>query len=124
MNVITAPSVVAATTTSLVRVRVGNGGGVSNGDGNDGQEDSSSTSVGNDYSKSVTNLFVKEEEGLLGSCHNYACTVWFEKDCNAQGGCYWYQHLKVHSGRGLCSSCSGVWCGGHRATVCSFCSTL
>merc|ERR1712238_99640 len=108
-------------------------GGVSNGDA--GQEELSSTSVGDNYIKSVTNSFVEEEveEGgglLKGGCRSAPCVEHKgnEKACKGQGGCYWYSHLGQHIGHkhigtkgGLCSTCAGVNCGTHRAPACNSC---
>ena len=70
---------IATTTTAaanLVR------GGVRNGDA--GQEDFSSTSIGDNYVKSVTNSFAEKEEE--GDCIDNSN----EKACREQKGCYWY----------------------------------
>ena len=114
--IINGPSVIAATTTSLVRGGVSNGNG--NGDGDGGQEDFSSSSVGDNYIKSNTNTFVEEEEGgLLGDiskCGNGPCTTHSDaKACNGHGGCYWFPHVGFYSRVGKCSSCAGVDCGAH-----------
>mmetsp|Transcript_2067 Transcript_2067/g.2367 ORF Transcript_2067/g.2367 Transcript_2067/m.2367 type:complete len:190 (+) Transcript_2067:2-571(+) len=111
--VINAP---VAATTSLVRDGDGNGNG--------GQEDFFSTSVGNGYIESETNSFVEEKEGGLGvDCNNGACVLHRgdEKACNGEErrGCYWYPRLSF--GIGYCASCSGVNCGVHRAPECSDC---
>ena len=104
------------TTPNLVREGVSNGGA--------GQEDFSSTSVGDNYVKSVTNSFAENEDeggGLLRDClsgpcnkqrNEKACRIWDKK------GCKWYPH----HGSGMCSSCSGVSCGEHRAVECSWCN--
>jgi len=57
-------------------------GGVRNGDA--GQEDFSSTSIGDNYVKSVTNSFAEKEEE--GDCIDNSN----EKACREQKGCYWY----------------------------------
>jgi len=131
-----------AATSSLVRIGAGAGAGAGAGvrggsittsvsvinDNTDidvratsrGQEDLSSTSVGDNSIESNTNLFVEEEGGLLENCdlglcyhHNYS----FEA-CNGEKGCYFYPLLNG----GTCSSCSGVNCGGgHRAPRCLEC---
>merc|ERR1712238_11396 len=132
------PSLVAATTTSLVRGGVRNG----NGNGDAGQEDLSSTSVGDNSIESNTNSFVEEEEegGLLGDdCRKSSCLSHSgdAHGCQVQEGCYWYQHFLQGGfqdgtgGIGSCLSCSGVscgmvclgvnWCFLHRAPVCSMC---
>ena len=104
------------TTPNLVREGVSNGGA--------GQEDFSSTSVGDNYVKSVTNSFAENEDeggGLLRDClsgpcnkqrNEKACRIWDKK------GCKWYPH----HGSGMCSSCSGVSCGQHRAVECFDCN--
>mmetsp|Transcript_2060 Transcript_2060/g.2359 ORF Transcript_2060/g.2359 Transcript_2060/m.2359 type:complete len:199 (-) Transcript_2060:17-613(-) len=122
MNVIiTAPSVVAATTTSLVRG--GDGVGVGVGDG--GQEDLSSTSVGDNFIKSNTNSFVEKEGVLPRDCFDlYSCTKHRnkEKACKGQGGCFYYPHLFISKEtQGYCANCSGVSCGAHRAPECRYC---
>ena len=110
--IINGPSIVVATTTSLVCGRD------SNGDG--GQEDVSSTSVGDNYIKSNTNTnsFMEGGGGLLGDCDSEFCTIHFgfENSCKKYGGCFWYPHLT-----GYCSNCSGVSCGTHRAPECLDC---
>ena len=103
------------TTPNLVRE------GVSNGDA--GQEDFSSTSVGDNYVTSVTNSFAEDEDeggGLLGDCYSGPCYDRSCSDvaCEGRKGCYWYPHW----GSGRCSSCSGVSCGEHRAVECSRCN--
>jgi len=115
--IITASDVAA---TSLVR------GGVSNGDG--GQEDLSSISVGGSYIESKTNLFVEEGVGCgTGTCYSHMGN---EKACNEQAGCYWYPHLvnfcDQHTkdyipNQHYCTDSSGVSCGGHRAPSCGSC---
>mmetsp|Transcript_28910 Transcript_28910/g.31106 ORF Transcript_28910/g.31106 Transcript_28910/m.31106 type:complete len:204 (-) Transcript_28910:35-646(-) len=116
--VITEPSIAATTTASLIR------GGDGNGDA--GQEDVSSTSVGDNSFESNTNSFVEEEEegGLqIADCFKrYSCRKHRgeEKACKGQGGCFYYPHL-FSNGEGDCSGCSGVSCGAHRSTECVNC---
>mmetsp|Transcript_15793 Transcript_15793/g.17718 ORF Transcript_15793/g.17718 Transcript_15793/m.17718 type:complete len:182 (-) Transcript_15793:48-593(-) len=96
MNVITAPSVAAAMTTTLLRG--GDGSGNGNGNGNGGQEDLSCSFV----------------IGPDGPCRAHSGN---EKACNGQRGCHWYPHFRS----GTCSGCSGVSCGAHRAPHCEVC---
>ena len=118
---------VAVTTTKANLVR----GGVRNDDA--GQEELSSTSVGDNYFKSVTNSFVEEEEveergGLLEGCSGFKPDDSYgnhcgdhngnEKSCKGTRGCYWYPHIQ----KGKCSSCAGVSCGFYRAPMCRGCS--
>merc|ERR1712238_106699 len=121
---INAPVATTTTTTKANLVR----GGVSNGDA--GQEELSSTSVGDTYIKSVTNSFVgKEVEeggGLLEGCRLGPCLDHNgdEEACKGQGGCYWYSHLHaqwISEIGGLCSPCAGVNCGRHLAPACRSC---
>mmetsp|Transcript_30899 Transcript_30899/g.35490 ORF Transcript_30899/g.35490 Transcript_30899/m.35490 type:complete len:219 (-) Transcript_30899:20-676(-) len=134
--VITEPSIAATTTASLIR------GGDGNGDA--GQEDVSSTSVGDNSIESNTNLFVEEEEdGRYCSndddLYGGACPYLYGDECIFVSGCYYYPHFFSQGGvqrpPGSCHSCSGVNCGRvcdvdfdyrncwlHRAPVCSACS--
>ena len=114
--IINAPSivvvvvVVVVATTNLIR------GGASNKNGDGGQEDLSSTSVGDNYIKRKKDAFVEKEGGLLGDCNNNGpCTTHSgdAKACTGQGGYYWYPHhlyLYSPSEVGLCSNCLGVTC--------------
>jgi len=136
-----------AATSSLVRIGAGAGAGAGAGvrggsittsvsvinDNTDidvratsrGQEDLSSTSVGDNSIESNTNLFVEEGEGgLLGNCWLHPCHG-DEKTCEGQEGCYFYPHLNNSFGdkyKGSCNRCAGVSCGLHRAPDCSRCS--
>merc|ERR1719491_1330728 len=113
-------------TTSLVRGGDGNG----NGNGNGEQEDLLSTTVSDNHIESNTNSFVEEEErGLLGDCYpdEERCTkhsgnrLACHKRIEA-GRCYWYPDAYYYEVHGVCSSCSGVNCGGyHRAIECYEC---
>ena len=105
------------TTPNLVREGVSNGGA--------GQEDFSSTSVGDNYVKSVTNSFAENEDeggGLLRDCLSGPCNKQRNENACLSGtfaaGCNWYPHW----GAGGCSSCSGVSCGNHRAVECGYCN--
>mmetsp|Transcript_16788 Transcript_16788/g.19357 ORF Transcript_16788/g.19357 Transcript_16788/m.19357 type:complete len:205 (-) Transcript_16788:181-795(-) len=120
MNVTTAPSVVAATTTSLVRGGDGVGVGVGDGGGNIGHADLSTTSVVDNSFQSNTNSFVEEEvDPVPRECFSKSCTKHRgEKACTGQGGCIWYPHCGLE---GYCAGCSGVSCGAHRALHCGVC---
>jgi len=118
--VITAPSIAATTTASLIR------GG--DGDGDAGREDLSSTSAGDNSIESNTNTFVEEGGGrhydkICASpdpCSKHTGTN--EKACTGQGGCFWYAHTGGVPGYiGYCSSCPGVSCSGRRADGCGHC---
>jgi len=128
---INAPVAATTTTTTMMKANLVRGG-VSNGDA--GQEELSSTSVGDNYIKSVTNSFVNEEEeveeggGPLEGCSGfitddlYGNHCWDhngnEKSCKGTRGCHWYPHIQ----KGKCSSCAGVSCGLYRAPQCRGCS--
>eukprot|EP00751_Fragilariopsis_kerguelensis_P013833 CAMPEP_0170776232 /NCGR_PEP_ID=MMETSP0733-20121128/11042_1 /TAXON_ID=186038 /ORGANISM="Fragilariopsis kerguelensis, Strain L26-C5" /LENGTH=209 /DNA_ID=CAMNT_0011119163 /DNA_START=46 /DNA_END=675 /DNA_ORIENTATION=+ len=129
MNVIiTAPSVVAATTTSLVRGGDGVGVGVGDGGGNIGHADLSTTSVVDNSFQSNTNSFVEEEvDPVPRECFSKSCTKHRgdEKACKGQGGCVYYPHWDYphYGGKGYCApaGCSGVSCGAHRSPECKYC---
>ena len=71
--------------------------------------------------KSVTNSFAKMEKE---DCYNGPCNKNKNEVACLSGtytkGCNWFSEPKGFKG-GVCSSCSGVDCGGHRAADCFSC---